>query len=325
MKAAWYERNGPAREVLTVGELETQEPRPGEVLVRLATSGVNPSDVKSRRGRPLIAPRIIPHSDGAGVIAALGPGVAGRRVGERVWLWNAQWKRPFGTAAEFCTLPHEQAVQLPENTDFAAGACLGIPALTALHAVRLHGDLAGRTLLVTGAGSAVGHYAVQIAKMRGARVIGTASAAKAEHARDAGADFVIDYQRKDVAQVVRELTGGVGVSGIIDMDFSTTAGLVGDGIVAPYGTIVCYGSNVAGATPLSFAAMLWGSLTLKVFVVYELRPAERREAVAELTGLLAAGRLRHSIGARFPLSDIAAAHEAVEGGKVIGNVVIDLG
>lgn len=325
MRAAWYERNGAARDVLTVGEMGSQEPAAGELRVHVATSGVNPSDVKSRRGRPLIAPRIVPHSDGAGIVDAVGPGVAPRRVGERVWVWNAQWKRPFGTAAEYVTLPQEQAVRLPENIDFAAGACLGIPALTALHAVKLHGEVAGRTLLVTGAGSAVGHYAVQIAKARGARVIGTASAAKAEHARMAGADFVIDYQHKDVAQVVKELTAGVGVSGIIDMDFSTTASLIGEGIVAPHGTIVCYGSNVAGAVPLSFPAMLWGSLTLKVFVVYELRPAERQEAIAELTAMLAAGKLRHSIGARFPLAEIAAAHEAVEGGKVIGNVVLDIG
>jgi NADPH2:quinone reductase len=324
MKAAWYEHNGPAREVLSVGEMAVAEPARGELRVRLATSGVNPSDVKSRRGRPLIAPRIVPHSDGAGVIDAVGPGVETRRIGERVWVWNAQWKRPFGTAAEYVVLPQEQAVRLPENIDFAAGACLGIPALTALHAVRLHGDVAGRTLLVTGAGSAVGHYVVQIAKARGARVIGTASAAKSPHARAAGADFVIDYREKNVAQVAKELTGGIGVSGIVDMDFANTAGLIADGVLAPHGTIVSYGSNFAGAVPLSFPAMLWGSLTLKVFVVYELRPEERRTALSELGALLAAGRLRHSIGARFPLAEIAAAHEAVEGGKVVGNVVLDI-
>ncbi|MBL8581676.1 MAG: NADPH:quinone reductase [Rhizobiaceae bacterium] len=324
MRAAWYERNGAAREVLEVGDMPVAEPTRGEVRVRMATSGVNPSDVKGRRGRPLTAPRIIPHSDGAGTIDAVGPGVEARRVGERVWLWNAQWKRPFGTAAEYVVLPQEQAVRLPENIDFAAGACLGIPALTALHSVRLHGDIAGRTILVTGAGSAVGHYAVQFAKARGARVIGTASDQKSAHARQAGADFVIDYRGKDVARVVKELTGGVGAAGVIDMDFTGTAPLIGDGIVAPHGLVVSYGSNVAGPIPLSFPAMLWGSLTLKVFVVYELRPEERRAAIGELTGMLAAGRLRHSIGLRLPLAEVAAAHEAVEAGKVVGNVVIDV-
>lgn len=324
MKAAWYERNGSARDVLTVDEMAVAEPARGEVRVRVATSGVNPSDVKSRRGRPLIAPRIVPHSDGAGTIDAVGPGVESRRIGERVWVWNAQWKRPFGTAAEFVVLPQEQAVRLPENIDFAAGACLGIPALTALHAVRLQGEIGGRTLLVTGAGSAVGHYVVQIAKARGARVIGTASDEKAAHARAAGADFVIDYRGKDVARVVKELTGGAGAAGVIDMDFAGTAPLIGDGVVAPHGTIVSYGSNVAGAIPISFPAMLWGSLTWKVFVVYELRPEERRAAISELTGMLAAGRLKHSVGARFPIDEIVAAHEAVEAGKVIGNVVVDV-
>ena len=144
MKAAWYQRNGAARDVLTVDDMETPEPGPGEVRVKIAVSGVNPSDVKSRRGRPLSWPRIIPHSDGAGLIDAVGEGVGHASVGERVWLWNGQWKRAFGTAAEYCVLAAEQAVQLPDRVEFAAGACLGIPALTALQAVRLHGTSLAR-------------------------------------------------------------------------------------------------------------------------------------------------------------------------------------
>lgn len=325
MKAAWYERNGEAREVLAVGEMETPRPAAGEVLVRLRSSGVNPSDVKSRKGRPLIAPRIVPHSDGAGVIEAVGEGVDAARAGERVWIWNGQWKRPFGTAAEYIALPQEQAVRLPAGVDFAAGACLGIPALTALHAVGLHGDIVGKTLLVTGAAAAVGHYAVQIAKLRGARVIGTASPERQTHARAAGVDELVDYRHEDVAERVRVLTGGRGVDGIVDMDFSTTAGLLAKGVLAPHGKMVCYGSNVPAEIPLSFPAMLWGSLTLAVFVVYELPPEERQAAVAELTRLLEAGSLKHSIGARFSLDEVAAAHEAVEGGRVTGNVVLEMG
>ena len=220
--------------------------------------------------------------------------------------------------------PGEQAVKLPDRVDLAAGACLGIPALTALQAVRLHGPIAGKTLLVTGAGSAVGYYATQIAKARGARVIGTASEAKAEHARSAGADFVIDYKHKDVAKVTKELMRGDGVHGIIDMDLSKTAALIADGVVRPHGMIVCYGSNVAGDVPISFPAMLWNSYALKVFVVYELKPEDRRAAIQELTTLLQDGVLKHSVGARFRLRDIAAAHEAVESGKVVGNVVLDV-
>lgn len=325
MRAAWYERNGEARDVLTVGEMPAPEPGPGAVRVKLAASGVNPSDVKSRRGRPLAGPRVIPHSDGAGVIDAVGEGVPASRMGERVWIWNGQWKRPFGTAAEFIAVPADQAVKLPEGVDFATGACLGIPALTAMHAVRLLGPLEGRTVLVTGAASSVGHYAVQIAAHQGARVIGTASAERAGHARDAGASEVIDYRNEDVAARVKELTGGKGADAIIDMDLSTTARLLPAGVLAPHGKLVCYGSNVPGEIPVSFPAMLWGSLTLRVFVVYELRAEERRAAIEDLTAMLEAGALTHTIGGRFPLAEIAAAHEAVEGGRVTGNVVVEIG
>src|SRR5918992_141973 len=151
MKAAFYDRNGPADEVMKVAELPMPAPGPGELLVRMKTSGVNPSDVKSRAGlrAKMSWPRVIPHSDGAGVIEAVGAGVDPARVGERVWLWNGQWQRPFGTAAEFIALPADQAVPLPDHVDFANGACLGIPGLTAMHAVNLHGAITGRTLLVT--------------------------------------------------------------------------------------------------------------------------------------------------------------------------------
>jgi NADPH2:quinone reductase len=325
MKAAWYEKNGAARNVLRLGDLEMPTPGLGEVRVRLATSGVNPSDVKSRRGRPLNWPRIIPHSDGAGVIESVGSGVKHARVGERVWLWNAQWKRPFGTAAEFVCVAEEQAVHLPDRVDFAAGACLGIPALTAMQAVRLHGPVGGKTLLVTGAGSAVGHYVTQLAKAHGARVIGTASDQRATHARDGGADFVIDYKKKDVARVAKELTRGEGVDGIIDMDLSTTAALIGENVVKPHGTIVCYGSNTPLDVPIPFQPMLWNSYALKFMIVYDLRPQDRQAAIAELSKMLEEGTLKHSIGARFPLKDIVAAHEAVESGKVVGNVVVDVG
>jgi NADPH2:quinone reductase len=324
MKAAWYENNGEARDVLMVGEMPTPEPGPGEVRVRLSTSGVNPSDVKSRMRRPLIAPRIVPHSDGAGIIDAVGAGVDAARIGERVWTWNGQWKRPFGTAAEYIVLPTAQAVRLPDDIDFGAGACLGIPVLTAVHAVRLAEAAPGRTILVTGAASSVGNHATRIAARRGARVIGTASLGRADHARAAGASDVIDYLREDVAARVGELTGGKGVDAIVDMDLSSTARLLPGGVLAPHGRLVCYGSNVAGDIPISFPAFLWGSLTLQVFVVYELLPEERDAALRDLAALLENGDLDHAIGARFPLDQIAAAHEAVEGGKVIGNVVIDI-
>ncbi len=323
MRAAWYERNGEARNVLTVGDLPLPEPGPGEVRVRLAASGVNPSDVKSRRGRPLAFPRIVPHSDGAGVIEAVGAGVPASRIGERVWIWNGQWKRALGTAAEVIAIASDQAVRLPDGTDFAAGACFGIPALTAVYGATLAEAGPGKTILVTGAAAAVGHYATQIAVSRGARVIGTASTRRADHARAAGASEIIDYKTENVAERVKALTDGRGVDAILDMDLSTTAPLLPQGVLAQYGKLVCYGSNVPADIPVSFTAMLWGSLTLQFYLVYELQPAERAIAIAELTAMLEAGTLTHTIGARFSLDDIAAAHEAVESGNVVGNIVLE--
>ena len=293
--------------------------------MKITVSGVNPSDVKGRRGRPLTWPRIIPHSDGAGVIDAVGDGVDHRNIGERVWLWNAQWKRAFGTAAEYCVLAAEQAVKLPNRVEIAAGACLGIPALTALQAVRLHGPIAGKTLLVTGAGSAVGHYATQIAKARGARVIGTASDAKADHARHSGADFVVDYKKKDVAKVTKELTRGEGVDGVIDMDLSTTA--------AAHRRRRCQAARHDRVLRIECRGRYPDLVSsdavqqLRAEDLPRLRTQARRPARGNPgTHCAARGRnLKHSVGARFRLRDIAAAHDAVEGGKVIGNVVLDIG
>ena len=325
MKAAWYSNNGEAREVLMVGELPTPVPAAGEVRVKLAVSGINPSDVKSRRGRVLGSDRIVPHSDGAGTIDEVGPGVSTTRIGQRVWVWNGQWQRPMGTACQSIVLPESQAVALPDDTDFAAGACMGIPGLTAFHAVSKLGDISGKTVLVIGASSAVGHYAAQMAVVGGARVIGTVgSVAKAEHAMAAGVSETIFYKTESVTERVKALTNGRGVDAIIDMDFSSTAPLIAEGVLAPHGALVCYGSNVNGDTPVSFRPLLFNSLSLHFFLVYDLNPAERRSALDGLTQLLLNKRLKHTIGARFSLDDIAAAHEAVEAGQLIGNVVLDI-
>jgi len=325
MRATWYSKNGEARDVLTVGELPTPTPASGEVRVKLVTSGVNPSDVKSRSARPLVGERIVPHSDGAGVIDAVGEGVSSRRIGERVWIWNGQWQRSMGTAAEFIVLPEVQAVMLPASTDFAAAACLGIPAMTAFQALRLLGDVAGRTVLVIGASSAVGHYAAQLAVISGAKVIGTVgSANKAKHALAAGVEATINYKDESVAERVKQLTAGRGVDAIVDMDFSSTVQLLGSGGLAPHGTLVSYGSNAYGDVAIPFRALLFSSFTLRFFLVYDLAPHDRRAAIDGLSQLLADGQLSHAIGARFGFDEVAAAHEAVEGGKVIGNVVVEL-
>jgi NADPH2:quinone reductase len=203
MRAAYYEGNGSAREVLRVVDVVMPNAGPGEVRVKLATSGVNPSDVKSRQGatRKIAWPRVIPQSDGAGVIDQVGDGVPKSRIGERVWVWNGQWKRAFGTAAEFITLPAAQAVKLPDKVSFEAGACLGIPAMTAYHAIAVGGATKGSTLLVAGGAGSVSQYVIQFAKMAGATVLTTISSPdKAKAAREAGADHAIDYKRDNVGE-----------------------------------------------------------------------------------------------------------------------------
>ena len=322
MQAIWYERNGTAQDVLVMGEMPTPTPGPGEVLVRVHASGVNPSDCKTRAGsRPMTAPRVIPHSDGAGVIEAVGGGVDAARVGTRVWLWNAQWKRPFGTAAECIALPAAQAVPLPDNTSFAQGACLGIPALTALRALLTDGGVAGQTVLVAGGAGAVGHYAVQFAKRLGARQVITtvSSAAKATHA---GADHAIDYCEEDVAARVRELTGGRGVDRVVEVDLAANASLL-PRIIRQDGLCVTYGSGAAEMM-LGFGPMVMSGAAIRFFIVYEMLAAARAETEAVLHRFLTAGGVHHAIAAEMPLADCAAAQELVMGGKAMGNVVLNV-
>ena len=325
MRAVWYDRQGPAGEVLTYGELPTPSPGPGEVLVRLAASGVNPSDWKSRsgRGRPMAFPRVVPHSDGAGHVEAVGEGVPRQRIGQRVWIWNGQWKRALGTAAEYVALPSEQAVPLPEGTSFAEGACLGIPALTALHALLTDGGVTGQRVLVTGGAGSVGHYAIQFARLLGAaQVIATVSGeAKAAHAMAAGADQTVNYRSEDVADRVLALSGGAGVDRVVEVDVTSGAALL-PRLMAPGGVCAVYGANGADAT-VNFGAAIMRGIALRFFIVYELTPAQRATAIGALTPWLERGLIRHAVAAHAPLADCAAAQDAVEQGAYIGNLVLD--
>lgn len=325
MRAAYYHRLGAAREVLELGELPDPHPGPGEVRVRIEWSGVNPSDVKSRAGlRSRVMPfaRVIPHSDGMGVIDELGTGVPAQRLGQRVWLWNAAWGRPHGTACEYVCLPQEQAVPLPKGVSGEAGACLGIPALTALHTVLMSGGVAGKTVLVAGGAGAVGHFAVQMASLLGAaRLIASASTpAKAALARAAGADEVVLYKSEPLIERVAALTGGRGIDRIIEVDMAAN-GAADLEMLRSGGECVVYGS---GASPLElpFYPLIAKNIELKFFIVYHLSIEDRATAVATLTRLMTRGLLQFNIGARLPLEDIATAHEMVERGTVIGNVVL---
>jgi NADPH2:quinone reductase len=326
MRAAYYEKNGPAREVLRVADVETPQPGRGEVRVKLIASGVNPSDVKGRAGttRKIAFPRVIPHSDGAGEIERVGEGVPASRVGERVWVWNGQWRRAFGTAATEIVLPAEQAVPLPANISPEAGACLGIPAFTAYQAIELAGAKEGATILVAAGAGAVGHYAVQLAKKRKASVITTVSSpAKAEIAREAGADHTIDYKRENVGERVMAITGNRGVDAVIEMDLAANAHLL-PGVLAPTGVVAIYGSGAPEAT-IPFQFLLQNSITMKFFLVYLMPREQRARAVTDITRMLERDELIHNVAQTFDLADIVAAHEAVESGRAIGNVVVRIG
>ncbi len=325
MRAAWYERNGPAAEVLKVGEMPVPEPGPGEVRVRVVVSGLNPTDVKSRAGsRPMGYPRVVPHQDGAGVIDKVGPGVPASRVGERVWLYIVQWQRAWGTAAEFTIVPARLAVRLPANTSFAEGACLGIPAVTAHRCLFADGPLAGQTVLVTGGAGAVGHYAVQLAKWAGATVIATVSSAeKAALAAVAGADHTVNYRTGDTAAEILALTGGTGVDRIVDVDFGANLP-VSVKVLKVNGTIATYASMGEPEPKLPFYALMAKNATLRAVLLYTMPERAKDDAARDIAHLVETGRLVHTIGARFPLERIVEAHQAQESGKVTGNIVVDV-
>src|SRR2546428_11437025 len=303
MRAAFYTEQGPAREVLKVGEQPKPKPGPGEVRVRLRTSGVNPSDWKARRGGSgggLAAPLVIPHSDGAGDIDAVGPGVQVSGIGERVRIWTGQWKRACGPAAQYIALPGAQAVALPQNTDYASGACLGVPALTALQAFRLAQVQRESVVLVSGGAGAVGHYAGQFAKLRGARVLATVSGdAKAAHAREAGADSVINYRTEDVGARVKALTTGRGVDAVIEVDLTANAKLL-PAVLRPHGLAVVYGTGTAEASIPALWLML-NSATLRLFLIYDISAADRAAVLGEINTLLLQGRPGHPGRPRVPL------------------------
>ncbi len=327
MRAAWYEKNGAAREVITTGELPDPQPAAGEVRVRICASGVNPSDVKRRSGnlgQKVTVPRIVPHSDGAGVIDAVGDGVPGSRIGERVWLYNAQWQRALGTCAELCCVPQALACPLPDDVEWAAGASLGIPAMTAHRAVFARGKVRGKTVLVTGGAGAVGHYAVQIAKWGGARVIATVSSPqKAALARAAGADDILDYRADDVGLSVQEMTVGAGIDHIVEVDFGANLE-TSIKVLKPNGTIAAYASSREPEPRLPYYPLMTRGIGIDLVYVYILPPDARLQALSDLDAMLRAGFLQHNIGARFALDETAAAHEAQESGAIAGNIVIEV-
>ena len=329
MKAVWYESTGPARRVLRYGHLETPRLGRGEVRVRVAASGVNPSDTKRRGGWLGMAmrhPRVIPHSDGAGTVDAVGEGVDPARIGERVWVWNAQGgERAFGTAAEYVTVPAGQAVRLPDGVSWAVGAGLGVPGCTAHYAVFGDGPVRGKRVLVQGGAGAVGHMAVQMAALGGAEVIATVSGgAKGEAALGGGARHVVNYAQDDVVARVRELTSGEGVDRVIEVDLA--ANLETDVVVLrPNGAIASYSSTSGPELVLAYYPLAFKDLRIHFVQGYLLPAVARQAAIKDLTAWLVEGRLQVRIAGEFSLADTAAAHELLESGEANGKVVVAVG
>ncbi len=330
MQAVWYENFGPADEAICYGELPDPEPTAGEVRVRLAVSGVNPIDVKRRQGGrgEMSAPRVVPHFDGAGVIDAVGTGIDAGRVGERVWVYGAQWERNFGTAAEWVTLPAAQALALPDTASFEDGACLGIPALTAYPAVFADGEVRGQTVLITGGAGSVGRYAVQFAKLGGARTLATVSSdEKAALATSAGADYVINYRTEDVAARVAEITGvnsaqGGSVDRIVEVEFGgnleTSIQVLKTG-----GTIATYASQANPTPTIPFYELMYKSIVVRTVLTFQMSSALFHHATTDISRWLAEDLLSHHVGETYPLAETAAAHQAVELGT-LGKVLVRL-
>ena len=320
MKAALYRRTGLAAEVLQVEEIDRPQPGPGEVLVRVRASGVNPTDYKTRGGmtpRPIDGFQI-PNMDGAGIIEAVGAGVNPGRVGERVWLWFASAGRRWGTAAEWTVVPERQAVPLPDGASFDLGASLGVPAMTAHYCLFSDGPVNGQTVLVAGGAGAVGHFAIELAKRAGARVITTVSSAeKAALAEKAGADLVLNYRTADVVQEIRAFTPAV--DRVIEVALGANLPL--DLAVARAGTTVVTYAAEAADPVLPVRPCMTANVILRFILLYGVPAAALDRAAADITAALAAGDLTGLPVHKYPLDHIAAAHEAAEAG-VVGKIIV---
>ncbi len=327
MKAAWFESFGPAQKVIVVGEQPVPAPGPGEVLVRLKTSGVNPSDVKKRAGSsPALLDQglVIPNSDGAGVIEAVGDGVATSRVGERVWVYQAQHGRRFGTAAQYVAIDSSRAALLPDRAGFEVGACLGIPVMTAHRCVFADGPVEGQSLLVTGGAGRVGYYAIQWAKAARARVVATASKTADEQAcREAGADAIVNHHEAGWGERVKSANGGRPVDRVVDVEFGANLAEVLQ-CIRVGGTIATYSSTQVTEPKLPFYRMMFMDLTVRMVLVYTMPESAKQAAIADIHRDLTVGRLRHRIARRLPLEQLAEANELVEHGHLRGCVVVDI-
>jgi len=320
MKAAIYRSTGAARDVLRVEDVDRPEPGPGEVLVRVRASGINPTDVKARSGavpRPVDGFQI-PHHDGAGVIEAVGPGVDPARAGQRVWLWFAAAGSRWGTAAEWTVVPSRQAVLLPDGASFELGASLGVPAMTAHRCLSADGPVTGETVLVAGGAGAVGHFAIELAKYAQARVVATVSGPeKAALAAKAGADLVVNYRDPDVIDQIKAFTPVVDRVAEVALGANLRLDLA---LAGPSTVVVTYAAD--GPDPvIPVRACMTANVALRFILVYGMPSPAFDAAITDITAALTAGALTELPVHRFPLSEITAAHEAAESG-VVGKVIV---
>ena len=328
MRAAFFDRQGAARDVLNVGQLPDPEPRFGEVRVKVRISGLNPSDIKTRTGfagAPMPFPRIVPHQDGAGTIDRVGPGVPETRIGDRVWIYMAQTGKAFGSAADYVVVPSAQAVRLADGASFEIGASLGVAAMTAHRCLFADGDLRGKRVLVQGGAGAVGTAAILLAKWAGAWVATTVSREEqARVATAAGADLVINRHRDSVADRILAASGGNGVARIVDVDLAANiataiACLARDGVAAAYST-----EDPRTELSIPFIPALRGGFAFRFVYVYAMSDASIRQAAEEISACIASGAYRPEIAMKLPLDRIVEAHEAQESGNTVGKILIEL-
>jgi NADPH2:quinone reductase len=322
MRAALYDRYGPAREVLRVEDMERPEPGPGEARIKVETSGINPTDWKSRSGatpRPIDGFQI-PHHDGAGVIDAVGPGVDESRIGQRVWTWLAAANRRWGTAAQWTVVPEEQAVPLPDGVSAELGASLGVPAITAHCCLFADGPVDGQTVLVAGGAGSVGHFAIELAVRAGARVVTTVSGPeKAKLAAAAGAHLVVNYRDSDAADQIRGFVGEGGVDRVVELALGANLQLDLD-VTRPHAQIVTYAAEPKDPV-VPVRACMTANVVLRFVLLYGIPRSAIERAARDITAALAEGALTELPVTRFGLDDIAAAQEAVEAG-VVGKVLV---